>query len=133
MTKFKDDFDKGNEWRVYMKSYLEFDNTQTDVYVTNPNDFYSFKENAPSYDSELEIMDFDLNRLRNSDLVIVNYNDMQSLGSMAEIAIAYERRIPIIGLNEAGTELHPWQVCMTSKMFSDIDELLDYVENFYLR
>lgn len=51
-------------------------------------------------------MEFDLNRVRNSDLIIVNFNDMYSLGIMAEIAIVYERKIPVIGLNETKQSLH---------------------------
>ena len=59
-----------------------------------------------------EGMEFDLNRVRSSDLIIVNFNDVYSLGTMAEIATAYERRIPIIGLNENNQDLHPWQTEM---------------------
>ena len=53
---------------------------------------------------------------------------------MAEIAIAYEHRIPIIGLVSKENEslLHPWQKEMCSRFFTDIDEMLDYVEDYYL-
>ena len=78
-------------------------------------------------------MNYDLHRLRNSDLVIINFNDMYSLGSMAEIAIAYDRGIPIIGLDVDNQTLHSWQVCMCERIFDDIDEMLDYIEDFYLR
>ena len=68
-----------------------------------------------------------------SDLmVIVNFNDMYSLGSMSELAIAYDRRIPIIGLDINKQELHPWQIEMCNRIFDDIDEMLDYVEDYYL-
>ena len=78
-------------------------------------------------------MEFDLHRLRTSDLVIINFNDMYSLGSMAELAIAYERKIPIVGLDINKQDLHPWEVEMCNRIFHDIDEMLDYVEDFYLR
>ena len=78
-------------------------------------------------------MNFDLNKLRDSNLVIVNFNDMYSLGSMSELAIAYERRIPVIGLDIDKQELHPWQICMCERIFNDIDEMLDYIQDFYLR
>jgi nucleoside 2-deoxyribosyltransferase len=132
MTKFKDNFEKGNKWRVYLKAYLEDSVTNYNVYVTNPNDYYSFAENAYKYDTESEVMRFDLYKLRKSNLVIVNFNDAYSLGSMAEIAIAYDRGIPIIGLNEDGQTLHPWHIEMVEKIFTDIDELLLYVKRFYL-
>ena len=78
-------------------------------------------------------MELDLHKLRNSNLVIVNFNDIYSLGSMAELAIAYDRCIPIIGLDIDKQELHPWQIEMCNRIFSDIDEMLDYVEDYYLR
>ena len=100
--------------------------------VINPNDYFNFKDEPPRYISEREVMELDLDKLRRSDLVIINFNDMYSLGSMAELAIAYEKRIPVIGLNIDRQVLHPWQECMCNRIFNDIDELLDYVEDFYL-
>ena len=78
-------------------------------------------------------MRLDLHKLRNSNLVIANFNDMYSLGSMAEVAIAYDRRIPVIGLDIDRQELHPWEVCMCERIFGNIDEMLDYIQDFYLR
>lgn len=77
-------------------------------------------------------MEFDLNKVRNCNLFIINFNDMYSLGSMAELAIAYERKVPIIGLNANMQTLHPWQIEMCNRIFCDIDEMLDYIEDFYL-
>ena len=134
MGKFgKDEFDKGNAWRVYCKNTLEqFEGATYKVRVINPNDYFNFVEEPPKYISEREVMELDLNKLRNSDLLIINFNDMYSLGSMAELAIAYERRIPIIGLDVDIQVLHPWQWKMCNRIFYDIDEMLDYVEDFYL-
>jgi hypothetical protein len=57
---------------------------------------------------------------------------MRSLGTMAELAIAYEKGIPVIGLNEKEQQLHPWQYCMTSKVFTNMDDMLDYIKRYYL-
>ena len=35
-------------------------------------------------------------------------------------------------LNENNEELHPWQIEFCTRIFNNIDELLDYVEDFYL-
>ena len=134
MGKFgKDEFDKSNAWRIYCKDTLEqFEGTTYNVRVINPNDYFNFKDEPPRYLSDREVMELDLDKLRRSDLVIINFNDMYSLGSMAELAIAYERRIPIIGLDIDRQVLHPWQYKMANRIFFDIDEMLDYVEDFYL-
>ena len=131
MCKFGEDkFNESNFWRVHIQEVL----SEMPVEVCNPNDYFSFKDNPAKYKSTKEVMEFDLNKVRNSDFIIANFNDIYSLGTMAEIAIAYEHRIPIIGLVSKDNEslLHPWQKEMCSRFFTDIDEMLDYVEDYYL-
>lgn len=133
MGKFgKDNFDKGNTWRIHCKNELENYECNYKVLVVNPNDYFNFVEDPPTYKSQREIMEFDLNKVRTSDLIIVNFNDVYSLGTMSEIAISYERKIPIIGLNLGNQELHPWQIEMTNRIFDDIDEMLNYIKYYYL-
>ncbi len=133
MCKFgKEKFNKGNEWRIYCKNALEGHECNYKVRVINPNDFFNFVEEPKRYKTQREVMEFDLNKVRNSDLIIVNFNDIYSLGSMAEIAIAYEKRIPIIGLDVDKQVLHPWQIEFCTRIFNDMDEMLDYVKDFYL-
>ena len=65
MGKFgKDEFDKANTWRVLTKQFLENNDCNVDVFVTNPNDYFSFADDKPMYKSQKEVMEFDLNRLR---------------------------------------------------------------------
>lgn len=133
MGKFgKENFDEGNLWRIKCKESLENFEGNYNTRVINPNDYFNFKEDPPTYKTQREIMEFDLNKVRNSDLIIVNFNDMYSLGTMSEIAIAYEKKIPIIGLDTDNQNLHPWQIEMTNRIFSDIDEMLNYIKYYYL-
>ena len=133
MGKFgKENFKESNAWRIYCKNTLENCECDYNVKAINPNDYFNFVEEPPRYVSQREVMELDLHKLRNSDLVIANFNDMYSLGSMAELAIAYDRRIPIVGLDIDKQELHTWQIEMCNRIFSDIDEMLDYVEDYYL-
>lgn len=96
----------------------------------NPVDYYNFEE--VRYRSEREVMEFDLNALRHSDLVIVNFNDPKSLGTACELAIAKELHIPVIGINKDKLELHPWLVEFTTRMCDDIREAVEHVVDFYL-
>jgi nucleoside 2-deoxyribosyltransferase len=133
MGKFgKEQFSQSNLWRIYCKNTLEKFECDYKVTVINPNNYYNFVEEPPKYKTQREVMELDLHKVRTSDLVIINFNDIYSLGSMAELAIAYERRIPVIGLNETKQDLHHWQQEMCVRIFDDIDDLLDYVEDFYL-
>ena len=134
MGKFgKENFAESNAWRVCCKMALEHCECNYCVKVCNPNDYFNFVDEPPQYASQREVMNLDLNKLRSSDLVIANFNDMLSLGSMSEIAIAYDRGIPIIGLDIGNQELHPWQVCMCERIFNDIDKMIEYIKDFYLR
>lgn len=132
MGKFgKDRFEEGNEWRVDLKERLENISYNYRVHCINPNDYYSFLDDS-NYDSQMEIMRFDLDKVRKSDLLIVNFNDPDSLGSMAELAVAYERRIPVLGLCENNEEIHPWAREMCNKIFTDRESLVLYVMGYYL-
>ena len=134
MMKFGNcNFAESNDWRVYIKEVLYTCDTKFNLSIINPNDYFNFYDNPIQYKTQDEVMRFDLYKLKKSDLVIVNFNDPASLGTMAEMAIAYDRGMPIIGLNKDGQTLHPWRGSMSERVFDNINDLLDYVEDFYLR
>lgn len=101
------------------------------LYIINPTDFYNFKDRC--HDSELEIMKYDLRHVKSSDLILVNYNDSKSIGTAQELAVAYDRDIPIIGICQNRDELHPWLVCVVDKMFGSVEKAVQYIIDFYLR
>ncbi len=125
------DFNTYNCWRKNIKCALENIECDYKVKAINPAEYYNFEDDS-TYDSDFEVMNFDLNKLRQSDLVILNFTDPKSLGTMAELGIAYDRGIPVIGLNENGYELHSWHECMCSKIFDNRAEMLHYVRDYYL-
>ena len=124
-------FQEQNGWREKIKKFFEDYECDYRVKCINPVDYYNSFDGT-TYDSDLEVMQFDLHKLKNSDLIIMNFNNMSSLGSMAELAIAWDRGIPVIGLNENEPLLHPWQYCMCSKIFNNLGDVLEYIANYYL-
>lgn len=126
VKKFGEEYGRKNKWMSTFKNRLESFEC-ANVKVINPNVYFSIYKN-----SHREFMELRLNKVRKSDLIIVNFYDVHSLDTMSDIAIAYERKIPIIGLNEANKELHSYQVEMCNRIFTETHELLDYVEYFYL-
>ena len=124
-------YEDQNNWRTYVKKKLEGYECDYKIKCINPVDYYNIYDST-LYDSDLEVMQFDLYNVKTSNLIIMNFNDMKSLGSMAELAIAYERGIPVIGLNEKEQQLHPWQYSMCSKIFNNMDDMLDYIKRYYL-
>lgn len=120
-----------NIWRIEIKRELENYHFDYNIKCINPVDYYN-TYNSTTYDSDLEVMQFDLHKVKHSNLIIVNFNNMQSLGTMVELAIAWDRGIPIIGLNESEQQLHPWQYCMCSKIFNNKESMLQYIKDYYL-
>lgn len=125
-------FEEQTMWRKQIIDAIKFGdyNYEKKPIFFNPVDYYNFEETR--HKSEREIMQFDLNGLRNSDLVIVNFNDPKSIGTAAELAIAYDMKIPIIGINKDNQELHPWLIEFTSRMCEDIREAVGHTVEFYL-
>lgn len=83
--------------------------------------------------NEREAMEFDLNALRKSDLIIVNFNKPDSLGTAMELALAYEYRIPVVGLLKDDVDIHPWLKECATRICHDMRELVSHTVNFYLK
>lgn len=128
----KEHFEEANIWRVNIKNQIE-EISAGKVKCCNPNDHFNFLSNK-DYKTQREIMNYDLFKVRNSDLVIVNFNDPKSIGSACEMAIAFEHKIPIIGLCENGEEdnLHPWLIEFCERIFDDREELVFYLIQHYI-
>lgn len=97
----------------------------------DPTQRYSVFEQE--HKSEREAFEYDLNALRKSDLVIVNFNNPNSIGTAMELILAKEHLIPVIGLNKDKAELHPWLKECCTRICDDMRELVDYVVEFYLK
>lgn len=131
----KENFDKSNNWRVEAESIFNelngYSDNNINITCFNPNRLYSFKDEYIE-DSDRTMMDNDLYYLRRSDVVLVNFNDPKSLGTMAEIAIAYERGIPVVGINVDGNNtLHSWQESICKRILYSVEEACEYIYDTY--
>lgn len=124
-------YEEQSKWRKQIMDSITYNyDCEKKPIFFNPVDYYNFEE--VRYKTQREVMNFDLNALRNSNLVIVNFNDPSSLGTCAELAIAYDMKIPIVGINKDGKKLHPWLECFCDRMCTSIKEAVKYVVEFYL-
>ena len=126
-------FEEQTKWRSQIKNAILYGGYEYDFKPVffDPTMKYNFEEKR--HKSEHEIFEYDLNALRKSDLVIVNFNRPNSLGTSMELAIAHEHRIPIVGLYEDGGELHPWLIEMTTRICESKEELVEYIVEFFLK
>lgn len=129
------DFEEQKKWRDLINEdlhiYNKFNlNEKYNLNILKPTDFYNFEK--VEYKSQKEIMKFDLNLVRNSDLIIVNFNDPKSIGTAMELLLANENHIPVIGLNEGNKKLHPWLIECCTRICDTYDELIEHIGRFYL-
>ena len=117
-------FEESNHWRKIIDLRL---NDYADVF--NPNDHFTMDDMWKNGITPESVMKYDLHMLKKSDLVIVNFAHPKSLGTMAEIAIAYDRGIPIIGWREP---YHSWQKAMCDVYFHDLEDVIEYVLVHYI-
>ena len=126
-----------NEWRIALKNALDFSAKTTsnvEVNIVNPVDYYNFE--SPTHQSEFEVMQFDLNKVKKSDIVIANTEGLNtSIGSAIEIYEANKRDIPVIMYDPKHEywNVHPWLKECTSRVETTIDDLAQYITEYYLR
>ena len=125
-------FEQQTKWRKAVMDeirYGDYDCQKKPLFF-NPVDYYNFEEER--HKTEREVMEFDLHNLRNSDLVIVNFNDEKSLGTAMELILAKELHIPVVGINTDKKQLHPWLTECCGRMCESLREAVDYTIEFYL-
>ena len=124
-------FEEQSKWRKNIQDAIKFNfDCEKCVKFFNPVQYYNFEEKR--HKTELEIMNFDLNALRKSDLIVVNFNNPSSIGTAMEMMLGYEMRIPILGLNKDDKEIHPWLECSCDRIFDNMKDLVTYIVEFYL-
>ena len=124
------------KWRNLLKSELEkySDMANYKTNVVSPCDYFNFNEQR--YQSEQEIMKFDLSLVKNSDIVIVNTNGLSSsIGSIIEVYEAWKNDIPVIAYDENGDyrTIHPWLKCCITRADSCVVDICEYIKDFYMR
>ena len=128
--------EESNGWRIKVKQDLFAFILNGTLKVFNPMDSYIHNEYRMN---EKEAMRYDLNILRKSSYVLVYFNDINSLGTAMEIAIAHELKIPIIGVFDnkenynALDTLHPWVYNMCDVVLDSLDDAIRYIKNNYLQ
>lgn len=119
-------FEQMNEWRVNAKHL--FQRYAENIHTENPCNYYNFEMNPNTY-TQKEIKDFDLWLVRNCNLILVNLDYPDSIGTAIELETAQNNNIPVIGF---GTTLnHPWiELNITCKK-NTLEEAIEYIMSFY--
>jgi hypothetical protein len=118
-----------NEFKLEFKNRCEKEDISNPFNIVSPTDFYSFEEKK--HKTEREVMDYDLWLIKNSTLIVVNLDYPNSIGTAIELYEANKKlNIPVIGF---GTTInHPWIEGCVNVKFDTMDEVIDYIFEFYI-
>lgn len=129
-------YEQMNGWRISIKTSLRdaAKNAGYEILIINPVDFYNFEEQK--HQSEKEIKDFDLAHATSSDIVIVNLNGLStSDGTKYEIHDCnYHKKIPVIAFGEKRLyeDLHPWIKQDITRVEENMQDVVNYIRDFYM-
>ena len=102
--------------------------------------YYYFPTDKTTQEYEKEAMNYDLYLVKHSDLIIVNFNSLSSIGTAQELMLAHILNKPIIGMIEEDKyeQLHPWykEECMkifkydSDKLEETVNKIMRYIWRF---
>lgn len=120
-------YEEMNAWRV--KASMLFEGYDYDIHTLNPVDFYNFEMDKNTY-TEREVKRFDLGLVRSSDVILVNLDHPNSIGTAIEIHESYDNwKIPVIGFGT--TVNHPWIMVSLDKQCETLEEAVEHIVTFY--
>jgi nucleoside 2-deoxyribosyltransferase len=124
-------FEQMNSWREKTTKLLKEKSDNT-IHTENPCHYYSF-ELEPSTYTEKEVKEFDLFLVKNCDIVLVNLNFADSIGTAIETHMAHDVwDIPVIAVKSKNNISHPWIDLSVTKFCETIEEAVDHIVEFYL-
>ena len=126
--------EKATEWRERAEKY--FANNTENFRCVNPMRYFSIGSNY--HTSDYEPMRFDLRKVKESRVVLVNLESLdKSLGSSDEILYAYLNDIPVVGFLEDESLLHTiheWKNCQIDRIEygkGSQERAMEYIKNYY--
>ena len=123
-------WEEQTKWRKDFRLAISISDCKLNPIWFDPTLYYNFENDC--HKTEKEPFNFDLYNLRNSDIVVVNFNNPASIGTAMELILAKEYNKPVIGWNSSGKPLHPWLIECTTRMCDSFEELISHVKDFYL-
>lgn len=124
------------EWREKLERLVWDKTNETIKFIHSPM-YYSYL--SPTHKSEREVMDWDLEHLRECDIMAVNLEGITtSIGTHFELATVNalnqsgNKHIYTIGFNKSDQNLHPWIELSLHRCEDTIEEAADYIAQYLI-
>lgn len=130
--------EEASKWRTSFKLNNAVQDNTPFIFI-DPT-YYYFPTDKTTQEYEKEAMNYDLYLVKHSDLIIVNFNSLSSIGTAQELMLAYTLDKPIIGMIEEDKydQLHPWykEECMkifkydSNNLEETVQKIMRYIWRF---
>ena len=118
-----------DKWRYKIAEFLWREDADASVFI--PSEYFGYEEKR--HKTESQMMDYFLHEVELSDLMILNLDHSSfSVGTGMEVCHAHDYNIPIIGYKETGEDVYPWCEIMCTVVFTDMEEMLEYIKTYYI-
>ena len=130
--------EEASKWRTSFKLNNAVQDDTPFIFI-DPT-YYYFPTDKTTQEYEKEAMNYDLYLVRHSDLIIVNFNSLSSIGTAQELMLAHTLNKPIIGMipEDKYEQLHPWykEECMkifkykSNELEETVQKIMRYIWRF---
>jgi len=122
-------FEEMNNWRETATKM--FNHYSDKIHTENPCKYYNFEIDINTY-TQNEVKEFDLWLVKNSDIVLVNLDFPDSIGTAIEMHMSHDEwNIPVIGFGTR-ENVHPWMLLSLTKLCETMEDAIDHILKFYV-
>lgn len=129
--------EEASKWRTSFKLNNAVQDDTPFIFI-DPT-YYYFPTDKTTQEYEKEAMNYDLYLVKHSDLIIVNFNSLSSIGTAQELMLAHTLNKPIIGMipEDKYEQLHPWYKEECIKIFkyksNELEEIVQKIMRYIWR
>ena len=121
-------FEEMNGWRKRAEDI--FASIDDNIHPENPCRYYNFQDPEQKF-TDTECKTFDLWLVQNCDVILVNLEYPDTIGTAIELELAsrlWGKPIIAFGANE---NLHPWMKLTVTKFCDNLVDAIDHIVYFY--
>lgn len=129
-------YEKQMEWRYKIEELIKAKTNKVVTFI-HPPLFYGY--HITNHKSEREVKEWELNQVCDSDIVIVNIDEINSsigshfeMGAVCGANITSNKHITVIGFGNSEAEIHPWIDLSFLRFEESIEDAAEYIATYLL-